>query len=242
MSTDGVITRSLTKEFDGPAGKLQVLRGIDFEARPGELTMLVGPSGCGKTTLISIIAGLLSATSGAVSIFGHETSRMSARELIAFRLKAIGFVFQQYNLLVGLSAAENAAVPLIGAGVPWDDAQKTACQMLEQLGLGGHTFKLPKQLSGGQLQRVAIARALVHQPKLLLCDEPTAALDAHSGQVVMALLRDLAVRPDRAAVVVTHDPRVYGFADRIVHMEDGQISRVVDQTPDIPAHTAGAHA
>lgn len=241
MASDGVISRALTKEFDGPAGKLQVLRGIDFEARPGELTMLVGPSGCGKTTLISIIAGLLSATSGSVSIFGQDTSGMSRRQLIAFRLKSIGFVFQQYNLLVGLSASENAAVPLVGAGVDWGAAQETARKMLAQLGLGSHASKLPKQLSGGQLQRVAIARALVHQPKLLLCDEPTAALDAHSGQVVMGLLRDLAVRPDRAAIVVTHDPRVYGFADRIVQMEDGQISRVVDQTPDVPVLAAGGH-
>jgi putative ABC transport system ATP-binding protein len=151
---------------------------------------------------------------------------MTPAMLVPFRLKNIGFIFQQYNLLAGLSAAENVAVPLVASGWDWPQALAKGNRLLETLGIRAHADKLPSQLSGGQQQRVAIARALVHEPKLLLCDEPTAALDGQAGQAVMTLLRELAVAPDRAAIVVTHDPRVYGFADRIVHMEDGLITKV----------------
>ena len=188
--------------------------------------MLVGPSGCGKTTLISLIAGLLRGASGSMHVFGHEVSSMSASKLVPYRLKNIGFIFQQYNLLAGLTASENVAVPLVASGLDWPRALSQGKVLLEKLGLSAHANKLPSQLSGGQQQRVAIARALVHSPKLLLCDEPTAALDGQAGQAVMTLLRDLAVSDDRAAIVVTHDPRVYSFADRVVHMEDGLISKV----------------
>lgn len=190
--------------------------------------MLVGPSGCGKTTLISIIAGLLSATQGNVKVFGDDLTAMGASHLLNFRLKNIGFIFQQYNLLAGLTAAENVAVPLVAAGRPWPEAIRTAQAMLQRLGLGEHRDKYPRQFSGGEQQRVAIARALVHEPRLLLCDEPTAALDGRSGQAVMQLLRQLAVQPGRAAIIVTHDPRVYPFADCIVEMEDGLITTVAE--------------
>jgi putative ABC transport system ATP-binding protein len=226
--TNGVECRQVIRDFDTGAGTLRVLRGVDFEARAGELTMLVGPSGCGKTTLISIIAGLLTATQGSVRAFGTDLTALQPESLLDFRLHRIGFIFQQYNLLTGLTAAENAAVPLIAAGLAWNDALKSAEAMLGQLGLGEHADKLPRQLSGGQQQRVAIARALVHGPQLLLCDEPTAALDSESGHAVMELLRNLAVRPDRAAIIVTHDPRVYPFADRIARMEDGLVSKVTE--------------
>ncbi len=217
-------------EFPSAAGSVKVLKGVDFEARAGELTMLVGPSGCGKTTLISIIAGLLRGASGRVDVFGHDVTSMTDQDLITFRLSHIGFIFQQYNLLAGLSVVENAAVPLVAAGVTWNDALDTARDLLATLGMTPHLTKFPRQLSGGQQQRVAIARALVHKPRLLLCDEPTAALDGKSGQAVMTLLRDLAVKPDRAAIVVTHDPRVYAYADRIAHMEDGLLVKV--EEPD----------
>ncbi len=147
-----------------------------------------------------------------------------------YRLKNIGFIFQQYNLLIGLTAAENVAVPLVASGFDWASARSKATALLDKLGLSTQVNKLPSQLSGGQQQRVAIARALVHSPRLLLCDEPTAALDGQAGQAVMTLLRDLAVAEDRAAIVVTHDPRVYSFADRVVHMEDGLISKVECRT------------
>ncbi|MFO0877924.1 MAG: ABC transporter ATP-binding protein [Gemmataceae bacterium] len=222
----GVHCRRVTKEFSTAAGPQLVLKGVDFDAPPGELTMLVGPSGCGKTTLISLIAGLLRGAGGSLQVFDHEVNTLSAADLVPFRLRNIGFIFQQYNLLAGLNAAENAAIPLVAAGIAWPAALRRAHHLLDQLGMAPHAEKLPAQLSGGQQQRVAIARALVHEPRLLLCDEPTAALDGPSGQTVMALLRELAVRPGRAAIVVTHDPRVYAFADRVAHMEDGQLVKV----------------
>jgi putative ABC transport system ATP-binding protein len=234
----GVFCRNVTMEFKTAAGVQQVLKGVDFDAPAGELTMLVGPSGCGKTTLISLVAGLLRGAGGSLKVFDREVNGLSADQLVPYRLANIGFIFQQYNLLAGLTAAENAAVPLVAAGTDWPTAIKKAVVLLDQLGLGKHIEKLPNQLSGGQQQRVAIARALVHEPKLLLCDEPTAALDGPSGQTVMKLLRDLAVRPDRAAIVVTHDPRVYSFADRVAHMEDGRLVKV-DRGHDAqhsPAH------
>jgi putative ABC transport system ATP-binding protein len=212
--------------FSTAAGSVQVLKGVDFTAPAGMLSMLVGPSGCGKTTLISLVAGLLRGASGSMQVFGQDVLGMTPAMLVPFRLKNIGFIFQQYNLLAGLSAAENVAVPLVASGWDWPQALAKGNRLLETLGIRAHADKLPSQLSGGQQQRVAIARALVHEPKLLLCDEPTAALDGQAGQAVMTLLRELAVAPDRAAIVVTHDPRVYGFADRIVHMEDGLITKV----------------
>ena len=205
------------------------------------MTMLVGPSGCGKTTLISVIAGLLRATNGRVNVFGRELTAMRSKELLEFRLRRIGFVFQQYNLINGLTAAENTAVPLVAAGMQWPQALEKAAAMLAELGLEEHAGKTPNQLSGGQQQRVAIARALVHNPELLLCDEPTAALDGHSGQIVMRLLRELAVRPNRAAVIVTHDSRVFGFADMIAHMEDGLIVRNENMSAPEDDETAAEH-
>lgn len=234
----GGVCEQVAIEFPTAAGPLRVLKGVDFQAPAGQMTMLVGPSGCGKTTLISIIAGLLRGATGSVSVFGREVTTLSASELVPFRLANIGFIFQQYNLLSGLTAAENAAVPLVASGTPWPSALPEACALLETLGLRDHIDKLPRQLSGGQQQRVAIARALVHKPRLLLCDEPTAALDGKSGQAVMGLLRELAVHPDRAAIVVTHDPRVYAYADRVAHMEDGVLLKVEEgKTADL----AGAH-
>ena len=135
----------------------------------------------------------------------------------------LGFIFQQYNLLPALTAAENAAVPLLAAGIKRGTAVEKAVALLEKLGLGGRVHSRPNQLSGGQQQRVAIARAVIHEPRLLVADEPTAALDAESGHAVMELLRASAVRPDRAVIVVTHDSRVFQFGDRIAHMNDGRI-------------------
>ena len=163
---------------------------------------------------------------------------MGPRELLELRLRRIGFVFQQYNLIWGLTAAENVAVPLVAAGERWLEALERGRAMLAQLGLADHSHKLPKQLSSGQQQRVAIARALVHDPDLLLCDEPTAALDARSGHQVMELLRAVAVRPGRVVIVVSHDQRVFGFADRIAEMDDGVVIRVEDRVPAPNAYPA----
>jgi putative ABC transport system ATP-binding protein len=218
--------RAITKSFPAGAGIVEVLHGIDFAIPAGELTMLVGPSGCGKTTLISIIAGILTPTSGEVEISGNPITRMSDAQKVAFRRNNIGFIFQQYNLLPALTAAENAGIPLVAAGTPLARATGAAAAILERIGLSAHLGKLPNQLSGGQQQRIAIARALVHAPRLIVCDEPTAALDAEAGQTVLEILKDAALGPDRAVIVVTHDTRIYRFADRIASMEDGRISAV----------------
>jgi putative ABC transport system ATP-binding protein len=215
--------RGISMEFGDGSQVARVLHGVDATFRAGELALLVGPSGCGKTTLISIIAGLLTPTAGHVEVFGTRLDGLRRQALARFRLDTVGFVFQQYNLIGALSAAENAAVPLIAAGVPRREAIARARHLLAQLDLAAHVDKLPAQLSGGQQQRVAIARALANAPKLLICDEPTAALDAGAGQRVMALLRAVAPDRDRACVVVTHDTRIHAHADRIVAMEDGRI-------------------
>jgi putative ABC transport system ATP-binding protein len=228
-SGPAVRCRGVTKEFGAGEARTAALRGVDLDVRAGELTLLVGPSGCGKTTLISVIAGLLRPTAGSVSVLGADLAALSGRQQALFRGRHLGFVFQQYNLLPALTAAENAAVPLLIAGVRRREAVARATAVLEAVGLGGRARSLPAQLSGGQQQRVAIARALVHEPRLLVCDEPTAALDAQAGQTVMGLLRQVAVQPGRAVLVVTHDSRVFGFGDRVVHMSDGRVERVADK-------------
>jgi putative ABC transport system ATP-binding protein len=221
-----VVCRGVTKEFGAGDAKVQALRGIDVEIPTGEMTLLVGPSGCGKTTLISIMAGLLDPTDGEVCLLGRDRRELRGGKLVQFRADNIGFVFQQYNLLPALTTAENVAVPLIISGVPRKQAVERAACVLELVGLQEKIRTLPSQLSGGQQQRVAIARALVHEPKLLVCDEPTAALDAQSGRRVMQLLREATVQPGRAVIVVTHDSRVYEFGDRIVEMSDGRVTSV----------------
>ena len=225
-----VICQGVTKEFGDGDSRVLALRGVNLEVHPGEMTLLVGPSGCGKTTLISIVAGLLDATAGEVTVLGQNLRQIRGRQLVRFRGQYIGFVFQQYNLLPALTAAENAAVPLIIAGRRRAEAVAKASSILEEVGLSDKINTLPSHLSGGQQQRVAIARALVHEPKLLVCDEPTAALDAHSGHTVMELLKRVAVQPGRAVIVVTHDNRVFSFGDRIVYMNDGIIAKVEEKS------------
>ena len=214
----------VVKDFPMGDGQLRVLHDINLDIRSGELTYLVGESGSGKTTLISIIAGILYPTEGSVSVFGTDIYRLSDTALVNFRLSTIGFIFQQYNLIPSISAAANAAVPLIASGVPRKEAIERAREMLHQLNIGDQCDKLPRQLSGGQQQRVAIGRALIHSPRLVVCDEPTAALDARSGRRVMDLLREVALATDRAVIVVTHDNRIFDLADRILAMEDGRIT------------------
>src|SRR5262245_17162932 len=223
MSASAVSCRRVEKEFGQGDNRALVLRGVDFDVRFGEMTLLVGPSGCGKTTLLSVIAGLLDATEGEISVLGQNMDDLSGADSVLFRRKNLGFVFQQYNLLPALTAAENAAVPLLAAGMPRKRAVEQAASLLAGLGLEARLHALPSELSGGQQQRVALARALVHEPRLIVCDEPTSALDHETGHAVMDLLTRVAVRHDRAVIVVTHDSRVFEFADRIAHMDDGRI-------------------
>jgi len=170
-----------------------------------------------------VIAGLLDRTAGRVELFGQDVESLAPRERILFRRKNLGFVYQQFNLLPALTAAENAAVPLLAAGVTRKEAVGRAKELLVKLGLEHRLDTLPEKLSGGQQQRVTLARALVHQPRLIICDEPTAALDHATGEAVMDLLAENAVHPERAVIVVTHDNRVFHYADAIAHMDDGRI-------------------
>ena len=222
-SGSAISTRGVTRDFKAGQQTITVLHGIDLDIRAGELTYLVGESGSGKTTLISIMCGILWPTEGEVEVFGTDIYGLSDTELVEFRLQNIGFIFQQYNLIPSIDAASNAAVPLIAQGMDRLEARERAVAMMEKLNIGDQVDKLPSQLSGGQQQRVAISRALVHEPRLVVCDEPTAALDANSGRRVMDLLREVAVAEDRACIIVTHDNRVFDLADRILVLEDGEI-------------------
>jgi putative ABC transport system ATP-binding protein len=224
--TPAVVCRGVSKVFGSGESAVRALDAVDLEIAAGEMTLLVGPSGCGKTTLISLIAGLLEPSAGEITVLGVNQTRLSACRRLQFRRRNVGFVFQQFNLLPALTAAENAAVPLLIAGVPRPQALRRAKALLSELGLGKRLDHLPAMLSGGQQQRIAFARALIHEPRLLVCDEPTSALDAQSGQAVLALLKRLAVQPGRAVIVVTHDSRVFRFGDRIVTMSDGRVEKV----------------
>jgi putative ABC transport system ATP-binding protein len=239
-----VACREVRKSFGEGEAAIEVLRGVDFEAVRGKLTFLVGPSGCGKTTLISVIAGLLDKGAGKVELFGQDLEELSPRERILFRRQNLGFVYQQFNLLPALTAAENVAVPLLVAGMGRSKAMDRARALLVKLGLEHRLDAVPEKLSGGQQQRVTLARALVHEPRLIICDEPTAALDHATGEAVMGLLSENAVHPERAVIVVTHDNRVFHFADAIAHMDDGRIvgvssGREKEQAPN--KALAGGH-
>jgi len=223
-----VETRQLTKTFGRGDNAVQALKGVDFNARCGELIMIVGPSGCGKTTLLSVICGTMKANEGYVNVFGTDMSAMSAGALTKFRGQNVGFIFQQFNLIPTWNILENASVPLLLNGAGKRKAEDEAARLLTEVGLGKRLEAYPNQLSGGQQQRVAIARALVHEPRLLICDEPTASLDAATGRKVLELLKTSACRPDRCVIVVTHDSRIFQFADRIAEMEDGVVKTITE--------------
>ena len=191
--------------------------------------MLVGPSGCGKTTLISVIAGILDHDEGECLVFQKNVRAMGQTQKTRYRGANIGFVFQAYNLIPTLSVMENVAVPLLILGRSRAEAQSRAKEMLVRVGLGEKLKVLPGELSGGQQQRVAIARALVHSPKLIVCDEPTSALDADTGRKVMEVLRQTALSAERSLIIVTHDNRIFNFADRIARMDDGRVVLVESQ-------------
>ena len=224
-----VSCRGITKTYVTGSTQTPALRGVDLDVFPDELLMLVGPSGCGKTTLISIIAGILDQDQGVATVFGRDFKAMEPREKTRWRGAHVGFVFQAYNLLPSLSARENVAVPLMILGEPRRRALERAQAVLAQVGLKERGDSLPSQLSGGQQQRVAIARSLVHGPRLIVCDEPTSSLDHETGQTVIELLRATAVGEGRALVIVTHDARIFSFADRIARMDDGRITRIETQ-------------
>jgi putative ABC transport system ATP-binding protein len=236
MIKDGiaVFSQDVRKVFGRGDTQVHALRGIDLNIQLGELTMLVGPSGSGKTTLLSVITGLLDATSGDLVVLGRRPGELSAEDLILFRRENLGFVFQQFNLLPALTAAENVAVPLLAGGTKRQQAVARGEEFLATLGMAHRAQALPSELSGGEQQRVALARALVHEPKLIVCDEPTSALDGRTGHAVMELLSATAVRPGRAVIIVTHDPRIFDFADQIAHMDDGRITSLEENRRMVP--------
>ena len=227
-----ICARGIVRDFEAGQQTIRVLHGIDLDIQAGEMTYIVGESGSGKTTLISIMCGILWPTQGEIKVFGTDIYGLADSDLVNFRLQNIGFIFQQYNLIPSIDAASNAAVPLIARGMKRGEAREHAVAMLKKLNIGDQASKLPNQLSGGQQQRVAIARALVHEPRLIVCDEPTAALDARSGRRVMDLLREVAVAADRAVMIVTHDNRIFDLADRILVLEDGRITHDGTEMPE----------
>ena len=218
-----VSCKNIIKSYKSGKVISPALRGVNLDIFTGELRMLVGPSGCGKTTLISIIAGILDPSEGSCSLYGQDYQKLKESQRTIFRGKNIGFVFQSFNLIPTLTAAENVSVPLIIQGEKRSTALKKACEYLEKVNLSNKINSYPKELSGGQQQRVAIARALIHEPKLIVCDEPTSALDQETGKTVLELFKKLAVSDNKTVIVVTHDSRIYHFADRITKMNDGMV-------------------
>ena len=218
--------RGIKKTYGSGSAAVTALRGVDIDVVTGELLMLVGPSGCGKTTLISVVAGILDRDAGECTVFGRDFQQMSQRERTRLRGEEIGFVFQAFHLLPTLTAEENVAIPLLINGMGRRAAISKARLMLDRVGLGDRIRALPAEMSGGQQQRVAIARALVHEPKLIVCDEPTSSLDHETGHVIMELLREVATAPGRSLIIVTHDARIFEFADRIARMDDGHIIEI----------------
>ncbi len=232
--------KGLSKTYGSGETAVYALREIDLTVNAGELMLLMGASGSGKTTLVSIMGCILSASAGSCKIYGKETVGLSQRELPAIRLENIGFIFQAFNLFPALTARENVEIALDLKGVRGSMAKRRAAELLERVGLGGKLGAYPADLSGGQKQRVALARALAGEPRIILADEPTAALDSESGVVVMDLLQELAHEKDRAVIAVTHDNRILHYADRTVHIEDGRIGREEAALPELPVPTFGS--
>ena len=236
MNTPIIEAANVSKFYGiGPA-RVQALRDVNLTIRSGELTVLMGPSGSGKTTLLSILGCMLAPSGGIARVCGASISGARAEELATIRRRHIGFVFQSYHLFSSLTAAENVQLALDVRGEHGAKAQAKAEDMLASVGLSSKLSSFPRQLSGGEQQRVAIARAIVADPSAVLADEPTAALDSVNGHAIMTILSAIAKEKNRAVLVVTHDPRLFGFADRIVRIEDGLL------TPEAPAERGRSRA
>jgi putative ABC transport system ATP-binding protein len=223
MPTAAIQASSLTKWFGEGETKTIAVRDFSFEAYFGEMLFVVGPSGSGKTTLLSMISGILRPNSGTVKIENVEVWKLTTSALADFRLRKIGFVFQDYHLFPRLTTAENVAIPLILQGRKWSDALTEGRKDLEIVGLKNRSELPPVKLSGGEQQRVAIARAIVSRPDILILDEPTASLDGDTGQKIVSFVKEKILSDKRCIIIVTHDDRIFGFADRILKMEDGKL-------------------
>ena len=218
--------RQLTRLYKTGGHEVHALDGIDLDIKRGEFVALVGPSGSGKSTLLSLIGGLDRQSSGQIFVSDLELGAANEKQLVAYRRERIGFIFQSFNLLMMRSAAENVETPLTIAGVPPKERRKRALELLDAVGLKQRASHRPNELSGGEMQRVAVARALANNPLLLLADEPTGNLDSQTGQGILNLLRDAVATRGVTMILVTHDPQVASFADRIVHLRDGKIQRI----------------
>jgi putative ABC transport system ATP-binding protein len=223
MTNSMIEATEIVKTLGEGAGRVEALKGISLSLAGGELTLLMGPSGSGKTTLLSVLGCMLSPTAGTVQIRGRSTTGLDSEELAALRRDNVGFVFQSYHLFPTLTAAENVRLALDVRGERSSLARAKAEKALETVGLAHKAKAFPRELSGGEQQRVAVARAIVGDASLILADEPTAALDSENGQAVMTVLAEIAKDPARALFIVTHDPRIMPFADRILRIEDGRI-------------------
>lgn len=237
MREPAISVRDLTKTYGEGEAAVHALRSVSLEVQRGEVVLLMGPSGSGKTTLLSVMGNILRPTSGSVRVAGREVAGLPEAELPAVRLQHFGFIFQGFNLFPTLSAGENVELALDLKGVRGAEAQQRAAALLQQVGLADKVNSFPADLSGGQKQRVAIARALAGNPDIILADEPTAALDWHTGQNVLGLLRRLAREQQRAVVIVTHDSRALSFADRIIEIDDGRIAHPEGHKPSAVAAT-----
>ena len=218
-----IICKNISKHFGEGQARVEALRGIDISINRGEIRMIMGPSGSGKTTLISVIAGILTQDEGICLINGIDLNHLPDKEKTHFRGKSIGFVFQSFNLIPTLTCEENISVPLVILGTEKIIALRKAKELLADLGMADKIGAYPPSLSGGQQQRLAIARSMVHEPPIIVCDEPTSSLDYHTGYKVMELLKEMVVKKQITLIVITHDARIVEFADKIDHMEDGKI-------------------
>jgi putative ABC transport system ATP-binding protein len=224
MADAAIHAQGLNKWFGEGEARTHAVKDLSFDANFGEMLYVVGPSGSGKTTMLSMISGILRPNSGTVSIEGTDIWSIADDQLAEFRLHKIGFVFQDYHLFPHLTTAENAAIPLILQHRPWDEALSEAEHDLDVVGLRSRASLPPVKLSGGEQQRVAIARAIVSRPDILVLDEPTASLDGETGRNIVQFVREHILTAQRCIVIVTHDSRIYEFADRIMKMEDGTLS------------------
>lgn len=227
MTNLAVSCGNLSKSYEAGGSKVYALSGVELAIAAGEMHMIVGPSGCGKTTLISIIAGILAQDSGTCTVLGNNLQTMGERARAKFRGTSVGFVFQAFNLIPTLSVVENVAVPLVINGMSLSEGCGVARKLLARVGLEARADERPNKLSGGQQQRVAIARALVHKPRIVVCDEPTSALDHENGMKILGLFRELAREEGITLVVVTHDARIFSFADHVSRMDDGKVVEVL---------------
>jgi len=223
MAEVAIKANKLTKWFGEGEARTRAVAEVSFEAYFGEMLYLVGPSGSGKTTLLSILSGVLRPNEGSVTALGHDVWSLDDNMLAEFRLHTVGFVFQDYHLFPRLTTLENVAIPMILRRASWNDALEQAHKELEIVGLSSRADLPPGKLSGGEQQRVAIARAIVSRPDLLIFDEPTASLDGETGRNIMAFVKREVLTEKRCILVVTHDDRIFEFADRILHMADGRL-------------------